>query len=234
MSTDSCEPIRTPLSRPPPTKIAARRLSHVSHIDDTRIHAAHINRTCNFHTVHTHSHSVDHTFQNTTRNKQSVSKRASGSNTILPHPRPRVRTSRKRKKTFLNIVENLQTITTDGHQRHVLLLRREERRCAKTNSQRMTRTPRQIQLTAPERVFWTSQQNARKHHTVLHHNGTYPAFGIGPARWPSSPSPSEAACRIPKQNKSLIVALPNNPHNQWFQPLSDSSQWRRCGSRWRQ
>ena len=86
-------------------------------------------------------------------------------------------------------MKNLQTITTDGRQRHVLLLRREERRCAKTNSQRMTR----IQLTAPERVSGTSQQNARKNHTVLHHNGAYPAFGIGPARWPSSPSPSEAA-----------------------------------------
>ena len=97
MSTDSCEQIRTPLSRPPPTKIAARRLSHINHIDDTRIHAAHINRICNFHTVHTHRHSIDHTFQNTTRNKQSVSQHASGSNTILPHPRQRVRTSRKRK-----------------------------------------------------------------------------------------------------------------------------------------
>ena len=38
------------------------------------------------------------------------------------------------KKTFLNIVENLQTITTDGRQRHALLLRREEHRCAKTNA----------------------------------------------------------------------------------------------------
>ena len=54
--------------------------------------------------MHTHRHSVDHTFQNTTRNKQSVSQRASGSNAILPHPRPRVRTFRKEKKTHLNIV----------------------------------------------------------------------------------------------------------------------------------
>ena len=93
-----CELIRTPLSRPSRTKTAARRLSHINLIDDTRIRATHINRICNFHTVHTHRHSIDLTFQNTTRNKQSVSQRASGSNTILPHPRPRVRTFRKEKK----------------------------------------------------------------------------------------------------------------------------------------
>ena len=43
---------------------------------------------------------------------------------------------------------------------------------------------------------------------MLHHNGAYPAFGIGSARWPSSPSPSEAAqgfSLIPVSGVGVIV-----------------------------